>query len=221
MKTQLGIFGRWASNDEAQPSSSRLKTRGPSRYVTYYLGRLRSARQRFSFAIKRLNTVAANPPFPDTYFHLGVAYVSSGDTEKGITWLEKAVKLTPTDYRVHYRLARAYSTAGREQDATHEYALYNQYLGQHKSTETDARACSEALRIQSADAAQAACQHMFDPNDPEKLTLLGQLYGEAGQFQQALDPLNRRSRPDSRGRGTIWGSRISNLSGTPMRGVRW
>jgi Flp pilus assembly protein TadD len=187
-------------NDDARAQFEQAeKLKGPSRYVTYYLGRLDLLANDYPSAIKRLNAVALNPPFPDTAFHLGVAYVSSGDTVKGITWLEKAVKLTPTDYRVHYRLARAYSTAGREQDAAHEYALYNQYLGQHKSTETDARACSEALRTQSVDAAQPVCQHMYDPNDPEKLTLLGQLYGEAGAFQQALDPLNQAVKldPDS------------------------
>jgi len=187
-------------NDDARAQFEQVeKLKGSSRYVTYYLGRLDLLANDYPSAIKRLNAVAATPPFPDTYFHLGVAYVSSGDTEKGIAWLEKAVKLTPTDYRAHYRLARAYSSAGREQDAAHEYALYNQYLNQHKSTETDARACSEALRTQSADAAHDVCQHMFDPNDPEKLTLLGQLYGEAGQFPQALDPLNQAVKldPDS------------------------
>jgi len=187
-------------NDDARTQFEQVeKLKGSSRYVTYYLGRLDLLANDYPSAIKRLSAVAANPPFPDTYFHLGVAYVSSGDTGKGIAWLEKAVKLTPSDYRVHYRLARAYSTAGREQDAAHEYALYSQYLSQHKSTETDARACSEALRTQSADAAHDVCQHMFDPNDPEKLTLLGQLYGEAGQFPQALDPLNRAVQldPDS------------------------
>jgi Flp pilus assembly protein TadD len=179
-------------NDDARAQFEQVeKLKGPSRYVTYYLGRLDLLANDYPSAIKRLSAVAATPPFPDTDFYLGVAYVSSGDTEKGIAWLEKAVKLTPGDYRVHYRLARAYSTAGREQDAAHEYALYNQYMSQHKSTEADARACSEALRTQSADAAQVACHHMFDPNDPEKLTLLGQLYGEAGAFQQALDPLKR------------------------------
>lgn len=179
-------------NDDARAQFDAVeKLKGPSPYVTYYLGRLDLLANDYPSAIKRLSAVAATPPFPDTAFYLGAAYVSSGDTTSGITWLEKAVKLAPTDYRVHYRLARAYSTAGREQDAAHEYALYNQYMSQHKSTEADARACSEALRTQSPDAAHDACQRMFDPNDPEKLTLLGQLYGEAGAFKQALDPLNR------------------------------
>ena len=108
--------------------------------MTYYLGRLDLLANDYALAIKRLSSVAANPPFPDTAFHLGVAYLSSGDTENGIKWLERAAKLQPTDYKVHYRLARAYSTAGRQQEAAGEYKLYNQLLNEHKSTETQARA---------------------------------------------------------------------------------
>lgn len=178
-------------NDDARAQFEQTrKLAGDSRFVTYYLGRLDLLANDYASAIKRLNSVAANPPFPDTAFHLGVAYISNGDTEIGIKWLERAAKLQPTDYRVHYRLARAYSTAGRQQEAAGEYKLYNQYLNEHKSTESEARACTDALRAQSP-TAHDVCQKMFDPNDPEKLTLLGQLYGEAGVFQPAIEPLKR------------------------------
>src|SRR5581483_7280856 len=102
------------------------------------------------------------------------------------------------DYRVHYRLARAYSTAGRKQDADHEYSLYTKLLSQHKSTETQVRACTDALHTETLAAAHEVCQRMYDPNDPEKLTLLGQVYGEAGAFENALDPLRRAAQLDSK-----------------------
>lgn len=179
-------------NDEARAQFEQArKLGGESRYVTYYLGRLDLLSNDYASAIKRLSSVAQNPPFPDTAFYLGVAYLSNDNTTDGIKWLERAAKLQPADYRVHYRLARAYSTAGRRQDASREYALYNQFLNEHKSTETEARACTEALRSQSQTAAHDICQRMFDPNDPEKLTLLGQLYGDAGAYKQAINPLKR------------------------------
>ena len=178
-------------NDEARAQFEQAKKiGGESRYITYYLGRLDLLSNDYAAAIKRLNTLAQNPPFPDTAFYLGVAYISNDDAVDGIKWLERAAKLQPADYRVHYRLARAYSTAGRQQDASREYKLYDQFLNEHKSTETEARACTEALRSQ-AQTAHDVCQRMFDPNDPEKLTLLGQLYGDAGAYEQALDPLKR------------------------------
>jgi Flp pilus assembly protein TadD len=178
-------------NDEARAQFEQVrKLAGESRYTTYYLGRLDLLSNDYSSAIKRLSSIAEKPPFPDTAFYLGAAYISSDDVQDGIKWLEHAAKLQPTDYRVHYRLARAYSTAGRQQDAGREYSLYNQFLNEHKNTETEARACTEALRTQPR-TAHDLCQHMFDPNDPEKLTLLGQLYGDAGAYQQAVDPLKR------------------------------
>lgn len=178
-------------NDEARSQFERVqKQTGESRYVTYYLGRLDLLANDYASAIKRLGSVAKDPPFPDTAFHLGVAYISSGDVNEGIKWLERAAKLLPRDYRVHYRLARAYSSAGRTQDAAREYSLYNQSLDEHKNTEKDVRACNEALHSQPQ-TAPAPCRRMFDPNDPEKLTLLGQLYGDASAYAEALEPLKR------------------------------
>ena len=184
-------------NDEARQQFERVqKLAGPSPYLTYYFGRLDLMSNDYASAIKQLGAVAENPPFPDTAFHLGVAYISAGDVENGIKWLERAVKLMPDDYRVHYRLARAYSTAGREQEATREYALYTKFLNEHKNTETEVRACTDALRTQAPSAAHEVCQRIYDPNDPEKLTLLGQVYGDAGAFEYALTPLERAAQLD-------------------------
>jgi len=184
-------------NDEARREFEQVrKERGESPYLTYYVGQLDLLSNDYASAIKRLSAVAEDPAFPDAPFHLGVAYISSGDVENGVKWLERAVKQQPNDYRVHYRLARAYSTAGRQPDAEREYGLYSKLLNEHKGTETEVRACSDALRTQPVAAAQVVCHRMYDPNDPEKLTLLGQLYGDGGAFEQALDPLQRAAQLD-------------------------
>jgi Flp pilus assembly protein TadD len=177
-------------NDEARSQFEQVrKLAGESRYVTYYLGRLDLLSNDYASAIRRLSSVAEDPPSPDTAFHLGVAYTSSGDVTAGIKWLERATKLLPHDYRVHYRLARAYSNAGRDHDADREFVLYSQYRDVHKNTEKDVRDCAGALQTGPPAAARDACHRVFDPNDPEKLTLLGQLFGDAGAFEEALDPL--------------------------------
>jgi Flp pilus assembly protein TadD len=184
-------------NDEARTEFERVRNgRGESHYITYYLGQLDLLSNDYASAIKRLSEVAEDPAFPDAPFHLGSAYISSGDVENGIRWLERAVKLQPNDYRVHYRLARAYSTAGRQPDAGREYGIYTRLLREHKGTETQVRDCSDALRARPLADAQVVCHRMFDPNDPEKLTLLGQLYGDGGAFEQALDPLQRAAQLD-------------------------
>jgi len=179
-------------NGEARRQFEQVqKLAGESRYVTYYLGRLDLLANDYAPAIKRLGSVAEDPPFPDTAFHLGVAYISSGDVAAGTTWLERAAKLLPRDYRVHYRLARAYSSGGREKEAAREYELYSQLRDEHKSTEKDARDCASALRTGPPAGARDVCHHIYDPNDADKLTLLGQLFGDAGAFTDAVDPLTR------------------------------
>jgi len=179
-------------NDEARRQFEEVrKLAGDSRYVTYYLGRLDLLANDYGSAIKRLGSVAEDPPFPDTAFHLGVAYVSSGDVEQGTKWLERAAKLLPRDYRVHYRLARAYSSGGHEKEAAREYELYSQLRDEHKSTEKDVRECASALRAKPLADAREVCRRIYDPNDADKLTLLGQLFGDGAAFAEALEPLNR------------------------------
>lgn len=179
-------------NDDARAEFEEvLRQKGPSPYITYYLGRLDLLSNDYVSAIKRLGSIAENPPFPDTPFHLGAAYVSSGDNTEGVKWLERAARLQPRDYRVHYRLGRAYSSSGREQDATREYELYTRLRDEHKNTEKDVRDCVDSLRNHSSNASRDICRRIFDPNDADKLTLLGQLFGDAGAFGDALDPLKR------------------------------
>jgi Flp pilus assembly protein TadD len=179
-------------NDEARRQFEQVqKLTGQSRVVTYYLGRLDLLSNDYASAIQRLGSVAENPPFPDTAFHLGVAYISSGDIAGGTKWLERAARLMPNDYRVRYRLGRAYASAGREQEATRELDLYTRLRDEHKNTEKDVRDCAGALQTKPREAAREVCHRMFDPNDPDKLTLLGQLFGDSGALEDALDPLQR------------------------------
>jgi Flp pilus assembly protein TadD len=179
-------------NDEARLQFQQVRQlAGESRYVTYYLGRLDLLSNDYALAIQRLGSLADNPPFPDTAFYLGLAYISAGDIASGTKWLEQATRLLPRDYRVHYRLARAYSSARRAQDAAREYALYTKLLDENKNTGNDVRGCTAALQTQPLASAREVCRRIYDPNDPEKLTLLGQLFGDAGAFAEGLDPLNR------------------------------
>ena len=179
-------------NEEARRQFEQVqKLAGASRYVTYYLGRLDLLANDYASAIQRLGSVAEDAPFPDTAFHLGVAYISSGDVAAGTKWLERAAKLLPREYRVHYRLARAYSSGGHEQEAAREYELYSQLRDEHKNTEKDVRDCASALRTGVPADAREVCHRIYDPNDADKLTLLGQLFGDAGAFAEALEPLKR------------------------------
>ena len=180
-------------NDESRREFEQLKKQtGSSHQIGYYLGRLQLLAGDANAAIRELTPLAGDAKIRDASYYLGLAYVSAGDKVSGIKWLERAAQAGPRDYHVHYRLARLYAAAGRKADADREYGLYNQYRDAE-------RACSAALDGGVDAAARQLCGHLAEQNDPEKLVLLGQLYGDHGQFADAVSPLRRAVQldPDS------------------------
>jgi len=179
-------------NDESRREFEQLqKLNGASHEISYYLGRLMLLGGDASGAIRELTPLTGDTKIRDADYYLGLAYVSAGDASNGVKWLEHAAQTGPRDYHVHYRLARLYATAGRKADADREYALYNRYRDAERSTEERMRACNAALDGGVDTAARQLCGHLAEQNDPEKLVLLGQLYGDHGQFADAVNPLVR------------------------------
>ena len=181
-------------NDDARRAFAALP-KAPE--VAYYLGRLDLLDGKSADAIREFESLKANPQISDLPYFLGLAYVAAGNQASGLKWLEKAAAATPRDYHVHYRLARLYGTLGRQADADREYKLYQSSRDAQKDTETHARACNQALGASPpASGVTEACRPLFDPNDPEKLVLLGQLYGQHGAFAEAIEPLRQAARVD-------------------------
>jgi len=180
-------------NDDARRAFAALP-KAPE--VAYYLGRLDLLDGKSADAIREFESLNSNPQISDLPYFLGLAYVAAGNQVIGLKWLEKAAIATPRDYHVHYRLARLYSALGRKADADREYKLYQDSRDAQKDTETHARACNQALDAQHPSGATEACRPLFDPNDPEKLVLLGQLYGRHGAFTAAIEPLRKATQVD-------------------------
>ena len=195
---QLGIclfaLGR---NEESRREFEQLKKQtGSSHEISYYLGRLLLLAGDSAGAIRELHPLVDDAKIRDASYYLGLAYAAAGDQGNGIKWLERAAQAGPSDYHVHYRLARLYAAAGRKADADREYGLYNEYRDAERSTEERMRACSAALDGGVDSAARQLCGHLAEQNDPEKLVLLGQLYGDHGQYADAVSPLLRATQLD-------------------------
>jgi Flp pilus assembly protein TadD len=196
---QLGIcFFALGRNEESRREFEQLRQQaGPSHQIAYYLGRLLLLSGDAGGAIRELGPLTSDAKIPDASYYLGLAFVSAGDQTSGIQWLERATRALPQDYHVHFRLARLYASAGRKADSEREYALYNKYRDVERHTEERMRACSSALDAQTtAVQAPEACVNLADQNDPEKLVLLGQLYGDHGDFADAAQPLLRATQLD-------------------------
>jgi len=67
--------------------------------------------------------VAADPSLPSAQLVLGRALTETGDPKNGIEHLEKTAQLQPDNLEVHLALAKAYSKAGRKEDARRERLL--------------------------------------------------------------------------------------------------
>jgi tetratricopeptide (TPR) repeat protein len=184
-------------NDESRREFELLRRQaGPSAQISYYLGRILLLTGDSGGAIRELIPLASNSKIPDADYFIGLAYVAAGDQAKGIEWLERSGQARPGDYHVHYRLARVYAGAGRKSDAEREYDLYKKYRDAERNAEEQLRVCNAALEARTLDKIAESCSHAADPNDSEKLVLLGQLYGEHGYFAEAVEPLRRAAELD-------------------------
>jgi len=167
--------------------------------VAYYLARLDLLAGDSAAAVRRLAPVMLKPPFPDTAFYLGSAYLAQGRVDDAIRWLKTGAQADPRDFRTHYRLARALQRKGLTDNAEREYALSTEMREHYNETARQSIACVQALRNEPPDAARGVCDRMFDASDPDKLTTLGMLYGGNGRYEEAIRPLQRAAAldPDS------------------------
>lgn len=185
---------------EARKEFAQLqKEAGANREVSYYLGRIDLVERDFDSAIRRLLSVAANPPFPDTSYYLGSAYLGKAELGPAEKWLSKAQDLDKRDYRIADHLARVYQHEGRLQDAEKEYAHSAELREDYNQSAEQAVNCGRKLDTVALEQARLTCQKLYSPDDADKLTTLGMLYGQHGDYGQAIEPLARAAQldPDS------------------------
>src|SRR5579864_4459699 len=91
--------------------------------VLYYLGRIDIEQLNFPGAIQELKKAAAKPPFPDTAYYLGFAYLKQGDLVNAEKWLKDAEQRNPSDSRIPYQLGIVYRKEGLEDKAKQSVAL--------------------------------------------------------------------------------------------------
>lgn len=167
--------------------------------VMYYLGRLELTDGNFDKAIEDLTEAARKPPFPDTAYYLGSAYLKKGALEPAAKWLETAAELNPQDPHVLERLGALYRQQGRKVEAEKVFAEAADLRQRDATVSRQRIECAQKLESSSLEEARPVCEQLFDPNDADKLTMLGTIYGQHGDYAEALEPLRRAAElsPDS------------------------
>jgi tetratricopeptide (TPR) repeat protein len=167
------------------------KEAGEQAGVSYYLGRIDLEEQHYQSAVENLSKAAANPPFPDTAFYLGLACLKTGDERNAEKWLKEAARVNPGDSRAVYQLATLYRKQGRNEEANQAYARTKEEKASSGKLTQLKVACGEELARGLTPKARELCEQLNDPNDAAKLTALGTLYGQHGLPGEALPPLRR------------------------------
>ncbi len=159
--------------------------------VAYYLGRLDIQDQDYVSAVRNLNAAVVKPPFPDTAYYLGFACLKQGDLRAAEKWLKTAVELNPRESRAQYQLGLVYRKQGHEEEANKALALSSEIRkrdAEESRLQTD---CAQMLDHAPREEARAFCQRLYDPDNAERLTTLGSIYGQHGDLEAALVPLRR------------------------------
>jgi tetratricopeptide (TPR) repeat protein len=179
-------------SDEARQELETVRSEvGDHPNVLYYLGRLDLDEQKFPSAIRNLSKAAAEPPFPDTAYYLGFAYSKQGDFTAAEKWLQEAARLNPQDSRIPYQLSVVYRKQGRQEDAAKALALSGELRRRNENDTALKGECAEKLDKGLRDEARRICEQLYDPGNAEKLTALGTIYGQHGDAEDALRPLQR------------------------------
>lgn len=187
----VSLFEMKKSNEARQEFEAVRRETGDRPDVSYYLGRLDLDEQHYESAIQNLSQAAAKPPFPDTAYYLGFTYFKQGDLAAAEKWLKEAAQATPHDVRVQYQLGLLYRKQGREQEAKQAMALSGEERHRDASEAQLRFECGQKLDQAPREEARAFCEQLYDPDDAEKLTRLGTIYGQHGDVEDALIPLRR------------------------------
>jgi len=158
--------------------------------ICYYLGRLDLDERNYKGAIESLGKAAPHPPFPDTAFYLGLAYVKQGSDPEAEKWLKKATEVNPADSRAQYQLALLYRKEGRQDEANQAFQRSKENQAKSDKVSQLKWECGQQLD-RGQNGAAPACEQLYDATDADRLTSLGILYGQHGQFEKALPALQR------------------------------
>jgi tetratricopeptide (TPR) repeat protein len=187
----VSLFELHQTKEARQEFEAVRRVAGDHPNIEYYLGRLDLTEGKLDAAILEFNKAAANPPFPDTAYYLGYAYLKREDLKLAEEWLRKAAEAAPHDPTIQYQLGLLYSKAGRKEEAQEAYSKSEQLRQRDAEVDKLRLDCKQRLDQGPLDVARPVCDQLFDSDDAEKLTMLGTIYGQHGFYAEALKPLRR------------------------------
>jgi tetratricopeptide (TPR) repeat protein len=187
----VALFEMHKSEDARRELETVRQAVGDHPNVMYYLGRLDLLNHKFPDAVRHFSKAVVKPPFPDTFYYLGYAYFRQGDLAAAEKWLKQAEAATPHDSRVPYQLGFVYRDKNLKEESAKAFALAEQLRRRDADEARIQGECAQKLDQGQRQEAHAICDQLYDGSDADRLTALGTLYGQHGDFEAALKPLRR------------------------------
>jgi len=187
----VALFEMHRSADARHELEILRRDLGDHPNVLYYLGRLDIETNDFSSAIQNLTKAAAKPPFPDTAYYLGFAYLKQHDFPNAEKWLKTAQELMPRDSRVAFQLAKVYREQGRVDEANKAMAHSEELRHRDENDVRLKQECAQKLDQGLRDEARAVCEQLYDPDNADRLTSLGTIYAQHSDLDSALKCFQR------------------------------
>jgi Tfp pilus assembly protein PilF len=186
----VALFEQHKPADARKEFETVRREAGDQPSICYYLGRIDLVERNYKGAIESLTKASERPPYPDTAFYLGLAYLKQGSDRDAEKWLQKATELNPDDSRAEYQLALLYRKEGKQQNSDQAFERSKESKAKSDKLSQLKYACGQELD-RNATGPTPSCDQLYDENDPDRLTSLGILYGQHGQLEKALKPLQR------------------------------
>jgi tetratricopeptide (TPR) repeat protein len=171
----------------------------PALHSRYYLGRIALLEAKPAEAVRWLEPAAdAEPPVFDAASQLTKAYVQTGQLDKASASIERALRVTPWDGSLHYRLARIQQQLGQQDLASKEFAASVKYKAKDRVSVESLLECSNLIAKRDLDGALRIRNQLVanDSLDPDVLVALGLVFANAGLQSQALEPFETAAKRD-------------------------
>ena len=114
-----------------------------------------------------------------------------GDLRLSGKWLKKATEVTPRDTRVQYQLGMIYRKARARSGGQEGVRVFRRNCASAMTTRPHPVEVRAEADQGHAKTPTAVCEQLYDPDNADKLTELGTLYGQHGDPAAALKPLQR------------------------------
>jgi tetratricopeptide (TPR) repeat protein len=171
----------------------------PAPHSRYYLGRIALLEDKPTEAVRWLEPVAAaDPPVFDAPSQLAKAYVQTGQLDKARASIERALRETPWDGSLHYRLGRILQQLGDQDLASKEFAASIKFKAKDRASVEFLLECSDLIAKRDLDGALRIRNQLVanDSLDPDVLVALGLAFANAGLHSQSLEPFERAAQRD-------------------------